>query len=84
VPAEVQAQVVSSYYERYYRKWVDTALPALGGRTPRQAASLKSVRPKLIALLKGMENAAERQRREGRPAHDFAWMWAELGLPRVE
>ncbi|HYU16039.1 MAG TPA: SEC-C domain-containing protein [Candidatus Acidoferrum sp.] len=82
VPPEVQAEVVGSFYEQHYRKWVDTALPALAGRTPREAARLKSVRPKLIALLKGMENAAERQRREGRPAYDFTWMWEELGLPR--
>jgi SEC-C motif-containing protein len=84
VPPEVQAEVIGAYLERHYRKWVDTALPALGGRTPREAASLKSLRPKLIALLKGMENAAERQRREGRPAYDFAWMWEELGLERPE
>ncbi|PWU25639.1 MAG: hypothetical protein C5B48_00325 [Candidatus Rokuibacteriota bacterium] len=84
VPPEVQAKVVGDYYERHYRKWVDTALPALDGRTPREAAGLKSLRPKLIALLKSFENMAERQRREGKPAHDFGWMWEELGLPRPE
>jgi len=43
---------------------------------------LKTVRPKLIALVKDFENRAERQRRAGSPAYDFSWMWAELGLSR--
>ena len=51
-------------------------------RTPREAAGLKSARPRVISLLKAMENMAERDRREGRPAYDFGWMWAELGLDR--
>jgi hypothetical protein len=25
---------------------------------------------------------AERDRRAGRPAYDFGWMWGELGLER--
>lgn len=49
---------------------------------PRQAARLKSVRPRLIALLKDFENRSERPRRDGRPADDFGWMWQALGLDR--
>ena len=82
VPPEVEAEVVGQYYEQHYRKWLDEPLPALDGRTPREAAALKSARPKLISLLKAMENMAERQRREGRPAYDFSRMWEALGLPR--
>lgn len=67
-----------------YRSWSDTPLPALGGRTPRHAARLKTTRPQLVALLKDMETRVERQRREGRPAYDFTWMWQELGLERPE
>jgi len=81
VPPEVEAALVGQFFEHHYRKWPDEPLPALGGRTPREAARLKSARPKVIALLKAMENGAERQRREGRPAYDFGWMWEELGLP---
>jgi hypothetical protein len=36
----------------------------------------------VISLLKAMENMAERQRRDGRTAYDFGWMWAALGLER--
>jgi hypothetical protein len=84
VPPEIEAQVVADFYEKHYRSWPDTPLPALGGRTPRHAARLKTARPQLIALLKDMETRAERQRREGRPAYDFSWMWQELDLERLE
>jgi len=82
VPPEVQAEVLGRFYEEHYRKWLDQPVPALGDRTPRHAAKLKTVRPKLITLLKDFESHAERQRRAGEPAYDFAWMWKELGLAR--
>lgn len=82
VPAEIQARVVGGFFERHYRAWLDERLPALGNRTPREAAGLASARPRVIALLKQMESMAERDRRAGRVAYDFGWMWAELGLDR--
>ncbi|MCZ6626010.1 MAG: hypothetical protein O7B35_17570, partial [Deltaproteobacteria bacterium] len=82
IPADLQAKIVGEYYERHYRKWLDEPVPALGNRTPRHAARLKTVQPKLVALLKDFENQAERQRRAGSPAYDFSWMWVELGLSR--
>jgi len=81
VPPEA-AEIVQAFYERHYRAWLDEPLPALAGRTPREAANLKSARPKVIALLKDMENLSARERLEGRPAYDFGWMWGQLGLER--
>jgi hypothetical protein len=75
IPPEVQAEVLGRFYEEHYRKWLDEPVPALGDRTPRHAAKLKTVRPKLIALLKDFESRSERQRRAGQPAYDFRWMW---------
>jgi SEC-C motif-containing protein len=82
IPPEVQAEIVGAYYEEHYRGWVNTPLPALRGRTPRDAARSKTARPRVIALLKDMESHAARERLEGRPAYDFGWMWGELGLER--
>jgi hypothetical protein len=82
VPPEVQADVVGAYYDKHYRAWVDTSLPALGGQTPREAAQSKTGRPRVVALLKDMESLSARERLTGRPAYDFGWMWAELGLNR--
>ena len=80
IPAEIQAEVIGKFLEQHYSGWLDHPLPALDGRTPREAAKLKSGRAKVISLLKHMESMAEHDRREGRPAYDFGWMWAELGL----
>lgn len=82
IPAEVQAELLGNYYEGHYRKWLDEPVKALGNRTPRHAARLKTMRPKLIALLKDFESHSERQRRSGQIAYDFGWMWAELELNR--
>ena len=84
VPPEVQAELIGQFLEQHYAGWLDTPLPALDGRTPREAAALKSARPKLISLLKHMESSSDRDRRAGKPAYDFGWMWAELGLARPQ
>src|SRR5262245_21983480 len=62
--------------------WLDEPLPALNGRTPREAAGLKSARPDVIALLKDMENFSARERLEGRIGYNFRWMWSELEIKR--
>jgi hypothetical protein len=82
IPPEVQAELVGRFYEEHYRGWLDEPLPALDGRTPREAAGLKSLRPRLVSLLKSMESMSARQRQAGETAYDFGWMWGELGLPR--
>jgi hypothetical protein len=82
IPIEEQRRVLGEFYERHYHKWLDEPVPALGNRTPRHAARLKTIRPKLIALLKDFESHSERQRRAGEITYDFGWMWAELGLKR--
>ena len=82
IPPEGQKELLGRFYEEHYHKWLDEPLPALGNRTPRHAAKLKTVRPRMIALLKNFESRAERQRRAGDPAYDFSRMWEELGLSR--
>lgn len=82
LPPEVEARVLGEFYDRYYRQWLDQPLPALGGRSPRHAARLKTGRPKLVALLKDLENRTERERQGGRPAYDTGWLWNELGVER--
>jgi hypothetical protein len=84
VPAELEVTLAAEFYEQHYREWPDTPLPALGGRTPREAAGLAESRPALVALLKDFESRAERQRRAGRTAYDFRELWGKLGLARPE
>jgi hypothetical protein len=79
---EEATQIVAELKDAHYRTWPDTPLPALGGRTPRHAARLKTIRPKLVDLLAAMENAEARSARPGSPPYDFGWLWRELGLKR--
>jgi hypothetical protein len=50
-------------------------VPALGGRTPRNAAKLKTQRKNVAALLKSFESNPG-----SRSARDLTWMWEELNL----
>lgn len=80
IPPDVEAELLHQYYENHYRAWVDQPVPALDNLTPRQAASDRQRRQKLITLLKDFENRAAHEANEGRPSYDFTWMWQELKL----
>ena len=82
LPPQVETAALRQFYEHHYRQWLDQALPALKGKTPRQAARLKTLRPTLITLLKDIENHQAHAALEGRPPYDFSWLWQELGLQR--
>jgi SEC-C motif len=63
----------------HYRRWLDEPLEPLGGRSPREAAA-GDARGELEALLRGIENRAERARRNGTPWPELGWLREELGL----
>jgi hypothetical protein len=66
------------FLERYYARWIDEALPALGGKTPRQAARSAAGRAEVDTLLKVMEHHEERFAGDG--AFDFSPIRRELRL----
>ncbi len=72
------AGVVRSFKERHYRNWIDEALPALNGQTPRQAIRSAAGRERVDVLLKDMENMESRLPEDHR--HDFTQIRCELGL----
>jgi hypothetical protein len=80
LPPEAERQLLEDFYTRHYARWPDTPLPALGGRTPRDAVRTPDGREKVIALLKDFENADERSRRAGKYVYDFSGIKAELGI----
>jgi hypothetical protein len=64
--------------QRYYADWLDQSIPALGGKTPREAARSAQGRNALDVLLKDMEN--HEQRAAPGAAFDFAEIRRQLGL----
>ncbi len=79
LPPDVAGQVLQEFFDEHYRKTLDQAVPALGGKTPRQAAKSKKGREKVVAWLKLLENTeARRARSQGGQPYDSRWMWKEL------
>ena len=74
---------MTQFKTAHYRSWIDEAVPALDNLTPRAAAKDKTMRPRLIDLLKDIENGERRERSHGRPAIEIDWLWEELGLDPV-
>ncbi|MGQ0766045.1 MAG: hypothetical protein ACT4OZ_10300 [Gemmatimonadota bacterium] len=72
--AEVARQMKREYMER----WVDESVPALGGLTPREAASIKSRRNMLETLLRQMEYGEAGQPEAERT--DFGALRKTLGM----
>lgn len=73
--------VARKFKERHCERWPDEPVPALGGKTPREAAQTPSSRRKLRALLGEMEF-----REEGLPPserYDFTILYRVLGLRRT-
>lgn len=81
-PAEAEA-LMKEFFEQQYREWLDESIPALGGKTPREAAQDPEGRAELIELLKSIEYTEERRRRAGEPGFDVNRLRRELGLPEA-
>jgi len=77
-PSAEEIELVLDYKRRHYAAWPDESLPALGGRTPRQAARSAAGRNALDLLLREMENREQRFQPER--AFDFSILRRELGL----
>ncbi|GFP25213.1 hypothetical protein HKBW3S25_00671, partial [Candidatus Hakubella thermalkaliphila] len=62
------------------QKWIDQPVPALGGKTPREAVRSKRGKKKVEELLKFFENIEERRRRAGESWYDVNKLRKMLGL----
>jgi hypothetical protein len=80
IPPEIEWELIQKVMAEHYRTWPDTPLPALDGRTPRQAVATPEGRSQVAELLKFIENGEERNRREGRAWFDVSGLKAELQI----
>lgn len=77
------AKFLDQYLRDSERRWVDESIPALGGRTPRQAAAQGgAAREELLALLDDFE-WSERDTRGGGFSMSTAQLRELLGLQRT-
>jgi hypothetical protein len=85
IPPDIQAQVMSNFHEQHYRQFFDIPVPMLENKTPRQAAKNKSLRPKLIELMKLHIHGIEKQNQENPFLNlDIDWVLDELGLKELK
>ncbi len=83
IPRRVQREVMRRYLDSHYRDWLNERIPALGGRTPREAARDFEGREQLVALMKELENRTARQARDSGQNYDTLWLWRELGIEHL-
>jgi hypothetical protein len=75
-------QLLLEFKQRHYADWLDQPLPALRGKTPREAARAAGGRAAVDLLLKDIENH-ERRTAHGAP-FDFSALRRELRLDEPE
>ena len=80
IPAEVERETILRMKAQHYAKWPDDPLPALGGKTARQAVKSASGRKAVLDLIREMEHGEARGAKEGQPAFDFTTIRTTLGL----
>jgi hypothetical protein len=80
IPPEIARQAVHEVLDRHYRQTLDQPVPALDGKTPREAARTPAGRRKVVEWLKLIENRSASHAGSPLAEYDFRWMWEELGL----
>jgi hypothetical protein len=80
IPPEVEAAVLQQFLDKHYATWPDIPLPALGGKTPRQAVRTPEGRKQVAEILKQLEFGEEQKRRQGEPFYDVERLRRELRL----
>ena len=73
------AEIARAFKQRHYGEWTDHPIPALQGKTPREAIRPAQGRTAVEVLLKDFENREQRSPPEAR--FDFAEVRKDLGLP---
>ncbi|HQS83714.1 MAG TPA: hypothetical protein PLY23_02225 [Alphaproteobacteria bacterium] len=81
---EQEGTLKQKFYDQHYKGWIDSSLPILKGKTPRQAVKIKTERQKVIDLLKDLiNNELHNAKKEGRTTpYNFDWLFAELGIEK--
>jgi hypothetical protein len=79
IPPDQEREILGEFLTEHYRRWLDEAIPALGGKSPRKAVRRKSGRARVAEMLDEAENHTLTM--PGGDAVDFDALRRELGLP---
>ena len=80
---EVLAEIMEETLRRMYAKWPDEPLPALAGKTPRQAINTPAGLERVGGLIRMYEASEKRQAaQQGRRTIPFDFLWQALGISR--
>lgn len=88
VPSPPPGQSIADYeaamFAEHRRAWIDGALPAFEGRTPRAAARDPAMRVRLVELVKAQVRQADQRNLETGRADDINAFIRELGLAEID
>jgi len=83
MPPEMQREIIHEYLLKHYDSWVETPLPALGGKSPLKAVKTKKGRMEVIELLKSIDQLEQARTTEtGGDPLDVRFLWDRLGIDR--
>lgn len=83
VDPKIAAEMIHTTLDQHYRRCLDEPIPALDNKTPRQCATSKKGRDKVIEWLKHLENnELHLAAKSGREPYNSSWMWVELKLAK--
>lgn len=80
IPPEIARQLMRDHLDKHYRETLDAPIPALSGKSPRQAVRTAAGREQVVEWLKMLENRSAGHGEGPIAEYDFGWMWVELGL----
>ncbi|MEW6388540.1 MAG: MbcA/ParS/Xre antitoxin family protein [Thermodesulfobacteriota bacterium] len=75
IPPEIKQAILKDVLDQHYQKWLDSPLPALGGKTPRKAITTKVGRRRVEDLLRSLE-----YHHSSNKEYDTSWIRKELGM----
>ncbi len=85
IDPDIAAEMIHNLMDQHYRQCLDDPIPMLDNKTPRQCATSKKGREKVIEWLKHLENnELRRAADQGQEPYDSSWMWDELKLATDE
>lgn len=82
-PSGSRAEMEARYLAEFLRGYADQPVPALDGRTPREAAANPAMRERLLCLMKPVVRRIDEHNLRNGQAVDINGLLAELGLAEI-